>query len=518
MTLPASSNRHERIIRQQPLGLYSSFAQSLNSGMDTQNILAIPHHPPLPRAVSGVFQSVEHPYAISQAPKHSPMARELSAGQQHYHHRQQQLVMADRRYSRTPSTSSSSSQSTIINAISGSANRPSADFGDKDLSAAPPRSNIFGMDRHRHMPAGMPRCGSVASVASSNGSNEDMLAGEARADSLKRTRRESIGSSDSMHSIENMHGGGGGGSSERKYTCDWNGCGQAFDRIEHLNRHKRRHTGEKPYRCLSSKCTKLFSRFDNMMQHVGIHSVEGLKTEIPNIKNLSCRGNGRGRARRTSYRGSQDPHEKFRRHVEGALGYSLARCCILPTENPDFSNLTLRPLLNVDAPTGSVPATIDEDAPLSSSFGSQTELQPLVKRPRYDSVVDGMDKQPSLVGSAASRTSESSASMSPPNYRYLPPQQLPQQKFPGGDSESTLMRSGHIHYRVPQTPAHYASVSSGGQYYGPQQNQGIPRRPTYPYIPVQQASASPMHRSSLSGLSSAIRTSNVRSQPGYRRD
>ncbi|KAJ2732151.1 hypothetical protein IW152_004011 [Coemansia sp. BCRC 34962] len=486
--------------------------------MDTQNILAIPRHPPLPRAVSGVFQSVEHPYAVSQAPKHSPMACELSVSQQHYHHRQQQLMLADRRYSRTPSTSSSSSsQSTITNAIGGSTNRPSADCNDKDIPAAYPRSSIFGID-HRHVPAGLPRRGSVASLASSAGSNEDMPAGETQADSLKRTRHESIGSNDSMLSVENMHGGGSGGSSERKYMCDWNGCGQAFDRIEHLNRHKRRHTGEKPYRCLSSKCAKLFSRFDNMMQHVGIHSVEGLKTEIPNIKNLSCRGNGRGRARRTSYRGSQDPHEKFRRHVEGALGYGLARCCILPTENPDFSNLTLRPLLNVDAPTGSVPATIDEDAPLSSSFGSQVELQPLVKRPRYDSVVDGMDKQPSLVGSAASHSSESSASMSPPNYRYLPPQQQQQQKFtPGAESESTIMRSGHIHYRVAQTPAHYASVTSG-QYYGPQQSQGIPRRPTYPYIPAQQASARPMHRSSLSGLSSAIRTSNVRSsQPGYHR-
>ncbi|KAJ2802986.1 hypothetical protein H4S07_004564, partial [Coemansia furcata] len=75
--------------------------------------MAIPHHPPLPRAVSGVFQSVEHPYAIAQAPKHSPMAREFSAGQ---HHHNRQLTSVDRGYSRTPSTSSSSSQSTIHNA------------------------------------------------------------------------------------------------------------------------------------------------------------------------------------------------------------------------------------------------------------------------------------------------------------------------------------------------------------------------------------------------------------------
>ncbi|KAJ2833572.1 hypothetical protein GGI24_000794 [Coemansia furcata] len=471
--------------------------------MDTQNIMAIPHHPPLPRAVSGVFQSVEHPYAIAQAPKHSPMAREFSTGQ---HHHNRQLTSVDRGYSRTPSTSSSSSQSTIHNATGDATNRPSADYSDKDSSVGPQRSSIFNIDE-RHMPASMPRRSSITSLASSIASNEDMLAGEIQMASLKRSRRESIGSNDSMLSIENMHGGGGA-SSERKYTCDWNGCGQAFDRIEHLNRHKRRHTGEKPYRCLSSKCTKLFSRFDNMMQHVGIHSVEGLKTEIPNIKNLSVKGNGRGRARRTSYRGSQDPHEKFRRHVEGALGYGLARCCILPTENPDFSNLTLRPLLNTDASTGSVPATIDEDAPLSNSFRCQAELQPLVKRPRYDSVVDGMDKQPSLISSAASRASDSSASMSPPGHRFMPYQQ----KFPAAESESTIMSSGHIHYRAP---------TSYNQFYAPQPQpqlgQGVPRRPTYPYIPAQQASASPMHRSSLGALPSAIRTSNVRSQPGYRR-
>ncbi|KAJ2443717.1 hypothetical protein GGF42_006537 [Coemansia sp. RSA 2424] len=496
MAPPTSSDRHQRIIRHQPLTHYTSFAQSINTAMDTQNILAIPHHPPLPRAVSGVFQSVEHPYAVAQAPKHSPMAREFSATRQ-------QLMSTDRSYSRTPSTSSSSSQLTAHNV-----NQPSADYSDKDHYSLPLRSSIFGASADRHMPPSIPRRSSIVSTGSSTGSNEDILAGETQVGSMKRARRESIASNDSVLSIENMHGvgSGGGGSSERKYTCDWHGCGQAFDRIEHLNRHKRRHTGEKPYRCLSSKCTKLFSRFDNMMQHVGIHSVEGLKTEIPNIKNLSIKGNGRGRARRTSYRGSQDPHEKFRRHVEGALGYGLARCCILPTENPDFSNLTLRPLLNADGPTGSVPATIDEDAPLSSSF----DMRPLTKRPRYDSVVDGMDKQPSLVGSAASATSDSSASMSPPNRIIM----SHQQKFPCSET----MRSGHAHYRPALPPANYPGMSSH-HYYAmqQQQQQSSLRRPTYPYMPTQQASASSMHRNSLSAIPSTIRTSNVRQQPGYRR-
>ncbi|KAJ2903837.1 Up in starvation, partial [Coemansia aciculifera] len=426
--------------------------------MDTQNILAIPHHPPLPRTVSGVFQSVEHPYAVAQAPKRSPIAREFSAS------RQQQLAPTDRGYSRTPSMTSSNSSSltTIHNAaVNSHTNRPSADFGgDKERYSHVQRSSIFSTNADRRTPASTPRRNSIVSTGSSADSTEDALASETQARALKRTRCESIGSIDSVLSTEQMHCGSGNGGavgSERKYTCDWHGCGQAFDRIEHLNRHKRRHTGEKPYRCLSSRCTKLFSRFDNMMQHVGIHSVEGFKTEIPNIKNLSIKGNGRGRARRTSYRGSQDPHEKFRRHVEGALGYGLARCCILPTENPDFSNMTLRPLLNADAPTGSVPATIDEDTPLSTTFG----MRPVAKRPRYDSVVDGMDKQPSLVGGAASTNSDSSASMSPPNRVIMP--STYQQKFPAAETESTVMRSGHVHYR----PTNYPGMpSSNNPYYG----------------------------------------------------
>ncbi|KAJ2740139.1 Up in starvation [Coemansia sp. BCRC 34301] len=476
--------------------------------MDTQNILAIPHHPPLPRAVSGVFQSVEHPYVVDQPPKRSPMAREFTAVHQQ---QRQQLGLTDRSYSRTPSSitsSNSSSQSTIHNAaVSSHANRPSTDFSDKDHHSLPLRSSIFSSSSDRCMPSRISRRDSIASTGSSIGSSDDILAGETQTNSMKRARRESIGSNDSVLPIENMR------VSERKYTCDWHGCGQAFDRIEHLNRHKRRHTGEKPYRCLSSKCTKLFSRFDNMMQHVGIHSVEGHKTEIPNIKNLSKQGNGRGRARRTSYRGSQDPHEKFRRHVEGALGFGLARCCILPTENPDFSNMTLRPLLNTDVPSGSIPATIDEDAPLNSSF----EMPPLAKRPRYDSVVDGMDKHPSLVGGGASSvSSDSSASMSPPNHIVM----THQQKIPGSFAESTIMRNGHINYRPIQLPANYPGMSSH-QYYAMQQRQqqsSPHRRPTYPYVPAQQASASPMHRNSLGAIPSALRTSNIRSQPALRRD
>ncbi|KAJ2373528.1 hypothetical protein IW150_003584 [Coemansia sp. RSA 2607] len=201
-----------------------------------------------------------------------------------------------------------------------------------------------------------------------------------------RSRRASVSSNISDMQSSEKNGAGG----DRKYICDWPECGQAFDRVEHLNRHKRRHTGEKPYRCLVSKCTKLFSRFDNMMQHVGIHCIDGVKTEVPNIKNQNSRCNGRGRVRRTSYRATVDSYEKFRRHVESSLGATLAECCILPTKNPDFSNLTLRPLLN-----DSLPATISEDTPLCESVdttGTVNQGSQGFKRSRCDSVVDGMDK------------------------------------------------------------------------------------------------------------------------------
>ncbi|KAJ2468176.1 Up in starvation [Coemansia sp. RSA 2322] len=403
--------------------------------------------------------------------------------------------------------------------------KPSVDCGDNSDRFGVSRSSIF-FSSDRHVPAGMPRRSSITSVASSTVSNnhsddtphmaqaamhlhaDDMQVGAVA--SLKRARRESIGSSNSVLSGEHMIGGSG--SSERKYMCDWHGCGQAFDRVEHLNRHKRRHTGEKPYRCLVSKCTKLFSRFDNMMQHVGIHNVEGLKTEIPNIKNLSIKGRGRGRARRTSYRGSQDPHEKFRRHVEIALGYSLARCCVLPTEDPDFSNLTLRPLLNTDA-GGSIPTTIDEeDAPLSSSYGFQAE-QPMIKRPRYDSVVDGMDRPSMMAASRGSVGSDSSDTMSPPTRPQV------NQIQPAAGVKNSLNGSPRIQHRSMQpSPVRYASIPD--KYYGAQQQQGYYyRRPTFPpQLPSLPTSASSMHRSSLGALPSAIRTSNVRSQPEYRRD
>lgn len=322
-----------------------------------------------------------------------------------------------------------------------------------------------------------PRCESFSSNLSKSSTPPTTIATKKRTNSIA----SSSGSSN--------------GSGDRKYMCDWDGCGQAFDRIEHLNRHKRRHTGEKPYRCLISQCSKLFSRFDNMMQHVGIHSIEGSKTEIPNIKNLSVKGNGRGRARRTSYRGSQDPYEKFRRHVEGTLGQALAECCILPTENPDFSNLTLRPLLNnadgkdmsssKATPSSKVPATIDEDTPLQNVFRNDMFVQPpqptTKNRPRLDSLMDEAEHHHKK---AIQQQQQSMAAIS--RRDSMSPSRIPYQ-----------------YYHSQQPNSLFRSSALFGQH-----------RSSYPPPPATSSSTiSYQHRGSISAYqppSSSIQYSNVR--------
>ncbi|KAJ1744425.1 hypothetical protein LPJ79_000250 [Coemansia sp. RSA 1821] len=339
--MQSSYESTERVQYHQSTNEYKSQQQPRRTVMNNSNIVAIPHHPPLPRGVSGVFQSIEQPYSsareskISQHPQYRQMpVLEEYSGSQH---------LPPQMYANRMRVSSGYHPYAM-----GPYRRESAGsfMHDSRVRAGygiPSRS--FSIDMHQ--PAGRGRQPSEASDNSNASADKAGL--------------------------------------DRKYACNWKGCGQTFDRIEHLNRHTRRHTGEKPYCCLISRCSKLFSRFDNMMQHVGTHTVQGAKTEIPNIKNLNAKCNGRGRARRTSYRCTQDSFEKFRRHVQSVLGTGLANCCVLPTDSPNFSNLTLRPLL-VESDGQS--SETSESQPLSQRMS----LDNYTQRPRCDSVMGGVDK------------------------------------------------------------------------------------------------------------------------------
>ncbi|KAJ2257564.1 transcriptional repressor [Coemansia sp. RSA 2522] len=419
--------------------------------MNNSNIVAIPSHPPLPRGVPGVFHSDEQPYYYARDSK-APVRL------------QQQLPTQG--YTEMPRSTAHAHPNAVNRMRRNSGYHPyqvnayrrdsAASFGSKDASYRP----IMSSPSQRR---------SIDLPLSTYG----------------RSRNMSVTSDMSSTSA----GDKAGSNSDRKYVCDWKSCGQSFDRIEHLNRHKRRHTGEKPYCCVVSRCSKLFSRFDNMVQHVGIHMFEGQKTEIPNIKNLNAKCNGRGRARRTSYRGSQDPYEKFRRHVDDILGTRLAKCCILPADTPDFSNLTLRPLLVEYESTLSEAA---ENQPLSEQVSPDSQPNKL-QRPRSDSVIDTMDKH--LPAISPAKTAPTNVSK------------------PSKDTQvDSKMQSYLTKFRV-QPP------SSEGMHAPRLMNQNLAHhRPSYPQpVPTLQSKPeSTGHRHSLGMFSHpSTNVSHMRSQPSY---
>ncbi|KAJ1674518.1 Up in starvation, partial [Spiromyces aspiralis] len=123
----------------------------------------------------------------------------------------------------------------------------------------------------------------------------------------------------------------------RIFRCTIQGCGMVFTRCEHLARH----------------ASRIFSRFDNMIQHTQTHNRSGRHQPLVSaITNCGVNANGRGRTRRANFRPVSDPSNSHNlRRIRSTLGEKLAECCLMPTSNPLYSSLTLRPLLTSNLPS-----------------------------------------------------------------------------------------------------------------------------------------------------------------------
>ncbi|SCV71948.1 BQ2448_4642 [Microbotryum intermedium] len=66
-----------------------------------------------------------------------------------------------------------------------------------------------------------------------------------------------------------------GAAEVKPHVCDWPGCGKAFSRPDHLNRHKLNHKPATIYKCSKPGCPKTFVRNDLLVRHEGRHERKG---------------------------------------------------------------------------------------------------------------------------------------------------------------------------------------------------------------------------------------------------
>ncbi|KAI1802285.1 hypothetical protein F4811DRAFT_563362 [Daldinia bambusicola] len=68
--------------------------------------------------------------------------------------------------------------------------------------------------------------------------------------------------------------GRGGKDRQKRYVCDFKGCGKRCAQKTQLETHKRAHTGEKPYMCEEPGCGLGFSQRGNLKSHIRQHTGE----------------------------------------------------------------------------------------------------------------------------------------------------------------------------------------------------------------------------------------------------